>query len=59
MTNPQLTPEQQDMIDQVEATMSISDMPLSEQDKQNLVDLATGEKTIDQVIKEIEKYYKL
>ena len=59
MTNPQLTPEQQDQIDQVEATMSISDMPLSEQDKQNLVDLATGEKTIDQVIKEIEKYYKL
>lgn len=47
MTNPQLTPEQQDQIDQVEATMSISDMPLSEQDKQNLVDLATGEKTID------------
>ena len=59
MTNPQLTPEQQDQIDQVEATMSISNMPLSEQDKQNLVDMATGKKTIDQVIKEIEKYYKL
>lgn len=52
-----LTPQQQYDIAQVAATMSIEDMPLNEKAYNYLVQLATDEKTIDQIIEEIKKEY--
>ena len=57
MHNTKLTPEQQFMINQVEATMTIENMPLTEQARQNLTDVATGRKTTEQVAEEIRKRY--
>ena len=57
MHNTKLTPEQQFMINQVEATMTIENMPLTEQAKQNLIDVARGRKTTEQVAEEIRKRY--
>ena len=57
MNDTKLTPEQQFMINQVEATMTIENMPLTEQAKQNLIDVATGRKTTEQVAEEIRKRY--
>lgn len=54
---PKLTPQQQYNIDQVAATMAIGDMPLTERAYNNLVQIATGEKTVEQVIEEIKKEY--
>ena len=54
-TMPELTPKQQYDIDQVAATMELEDMPLDEKTYNYLVQLATGEKTIDQIIEEIKK----
>lgn len=54
---PELTPKQQYDINQVAATMSIEDMPLNEKTYNYLVQLATSEKTIDQIIEEIKKEY--
>ncbi len=54
---PELTPQQQYDIAQVAATMSIEDMPLNEKTYNYLVQLATSEKTIDQIIDEIKKEY--
>ena len=54
---PKLTPQQQHNIDQVAATMAIEDMPLNEKTYSYLAQLATGEKTIDQIINEIKKEY--
>ena len=54
---PELTPQQQYDIAQIAATMSIEDMPLTEKAYNYLVQLATGEKTIDQIIEEIKKLY--
>lgn len=54
---PELTPKQQYDIDQVAATMELEDMPLTEKAYNYLVQLATDEKTIDQIIKEIKKEY--
>lgn len=54
---PELTPQQQYDIDQIAATMAIEDMPLNEKKYSYLVQLATGEKTIDQIINEIKKEY--
>ena len=53
-----LTPEQQFMIDQVAATMAIEDMPLTDQARQNLIDLVTGRKTSDEIRAEITKRYQ-
>lgn len=53
-----LTPKQQYMIDQVAATMAIEDMPLTDQARQNLIDVATGRKTTDEVAAEITKRYQ-
>lgn len=54
---PELTPQQQYDINQVAATMAIEDMPLDKRTYNYLVELATGEKTIDQIINEIKKEY--
>lgn len=55
---PELTPQQQYDINQVAATMAIEDMPLDERTYNYLVELATGEKTIDQIIDAIKKEYQ-
>ncbi len=55
---PKLTPQQQYNIDQVAATMAIEDMPLNEKTYNYLVQLATGEKTADQIAEEIKKEYQ-
>lgn len=53
-----LTPQQQYDIAQVAATMAIENMPLDEKTYNYLVQLATGEKTIDQIITAIKKEYQ-
>lgn len=55
---PKLTPQQQYDINQVAATMSIEDMPLDEKTYNYLVQLATDEKSADQIIEEIKKEYQ-
>lgn len=55
---PKLTPQQQYNIDQVAATMAIEDMPLTERAYKHLVQVATGEKTTDQIEEEIKKEYQ-
>lgn len=52
-----LTPQQQYDIAQIAATMTIENMPLDEKAYNYLVQLATDEKTIDQIIEEIKKEY--
>jgi len=54
---PELTPQQKYDINQVAATMAIENMPLDEKTYNYLVCLATGEKTIDQIIDTIKKEY--
>lgn len=54
---PELTPQQQYDIAQVAATMELEDMQLDEKTYNYLVCLATGEKTIDQIIDTIKKEY--
>lgn len=54
----ELTPQQQYNIAQVAATMQLENMPLDEKTYNYLVQLATEEKTIDQIIKEIKKEYQ-
>lgn len=49
--------QKQYYIKQVAATMAIEDMPLDEQTYENLRQLASGEKTADQIISEIKKEY--
>ena len=46
MNNPNLTWQQQDMIDQVEAALSIEDMSLTNYDKQNLNGIMSGNKGV-------------
>lgn len=53
----ELTPQQQYDIAQVAATMELEAMPLDEKTYNYLVQLATGENTIDQIIDEIKKEY--
>lgn len=55
---PELTPQQQYDINQVAATMELENMPLDEKTYNYLVQLATNEKTIDQIIDEIKKEYQ-
>lgn len=49
--------QKQNYIKQVAATMAIEDMHLDEQTYENLRQLAAGEKTADQLIREIKKEY--
>ena len=46
------------MIEQVAATMAIEDMPLSQACYENLRAIASGEKTREQITKEITEKYK-
>lgn len=52
-----LEQQKQFKIKQVAATMAIEDMPLDGQTYGNLKQLASGEKTADQIISEIKKEY--
>ena len=46
------------MIEQVAATMAIEDMPLTHACYENLRAMASGEKTREQITKEITEKYK-
>ena len=52
-----LSPQQQYNINQVAANMAIEEMPLDDKTYDNLKQLATGQKTADQIISEIKKEY--
>lgn len=56
-THP-LTPEQEEMIRQVEATMAVEDLPLTEEARKNLYAVASGERTAQQVIDHIKAKYQ-
>ena len=58
MLHTKLRPEQEKMIEQVAATMSIENMPLSRDCYKNLRAMALGEKTREQVTQEITAKYK-
>lgn len=49
--------EKQNMINQVNATMAIENMPLTEQARKNLTSVASSEKTADQMAEEIKRRY--
>lgn len=50
--------QEQYNIAQVTSTMDIEDMPLDSRTIENLEQIASGDKTADQVINEIVKEYK-
>lgn len=50
--------QKQFQIAQVVATMAIEDMPIDKQTRENLMQIAAGEKTAEQIISEIKKEYK-
>lgn len=54
----ELEPQKQFHIKQVAATMAIEDMPIDKQTRKNLMQIAAGEKTVNQIIREIKKEYK-
>lgn len=56
-THP-LTPEQEEMIRQVEATMAVEDLPLTEEARKNLYAIASGQQTVQQVIDQIRAKYQ-
>lgn len=53
-----LTPEQEEMIRQVEATMAVEDLPLTEEARKNLYAIASGQQTVQQVIDQIRAKYQ-
>lgn len=53
----ELTTQQRYSIAQVAATMAIEDMELDERAHESLVQLATRQKTADELISEIKKEY--
>lgn len=53
-----LEPQKQYQIVQVAATMAIEDMPIDSQTCKHLIQIASGEKTVEQIISEIKKEYK-
>lgn len=50
--------QKQFQIAQVAATMAIEDMPIDEQTRKNLTQIAAGEKTVERIISDIKKEYK-
>ena len=58
MLHTRLSSEQEKMIEQVAATMSIENMPLSRNCYKNLRAMASGKKTREQITQEISKKYK-
>ena len=57
MEKETLTPEQQEMIDQVAATMALEDMALTPAAYENLRQMATGEQTFEQLQEKIKAKY--
>ena len=45
------------IIEEVNATMSLENMPLSEDDKRNIELIVTGKLTVDEVINNIKQKY--
>ncbi len=58
MSAERLSREQEEHIRQVAATMSVENMPLTEEASRNLHAMACGAKTAEQVIAEITTKYK-
>lgn len=54
----ELEPQKQFQIAQVAATMAIEDMTIDGQTRGYLTQIASGEKTVEQIIGEIKKEYK-
>lgn len=50
--------EKWQMIENVDATMRLSGMPLTEKDKQRLKDIIDGKITVDESIAEITRQYQ-
>lgn len=50
--------QKQFQIAQVAATMAIEDMPIDEQTRENLMQIAAGEKTAERIISDIKREYK-
>ena len=55
---PKTEQEKLRMIKEVDATMRISNMPLTGEDKKRLKDIADGKITVDEAIAEITKKHK-
>ena len=53
-----LTPEQEEMIRQVEAAIAVEALPLTEEARKNLYAIASGEQTAQQVIEHIKAKYQ-
>ena len=53
-----LTPEQEEMIRQVEAAIAVEALPLTEEARENLYAIASGEQTAQQVIDHIKAKYR-
>ena len=53
-----LTPEQEEMIRQVEAAIAVEALPLTEEARENLYAIASGEQTAQQVIEHIKAKYQ-
>lgn len=58
MDRKPLSEEQREKIRQVEATMSVENMPLTDEARKNLYAVASGEKTTRQIIDELKSKYK-
>lgn len=54
----ELEPKKKFQIAQVAATMAIEDMPIDGRTREQLTQIAFGEKTAEQIISEIKKEYK-
>ncbi len=54
----ELEPQKQFQIAQVATTMAIEDMPIDNQTRENLTQIASGKKTVNQIINEIKKEYE-
>lgn len=57
MHKENLTWEQQHKINQVVATMNIENMPLTQEDYNNVKAIITGRKTVDEIVTAIKKEY--
>lgn len=53
-----ITRQQTEQIAQVAATMAIENMPITKECYKNGADILSGQKTVDQVVKEIIERYK-
>ena len=56
--HPPITPEDEEAIDQVAASMALSGMHLDKDCYERLYQLASGEKTLEEVIAELDEKYR-